>query len=129
GPMSRARSGPAREEPSMADAGTPDQPHDATAVAIDPVCGMRVKVESSKHRFAHAGQTFHFCCARCRDKFAADPAAYLAPKAAPEPPPPTGATYTCPMHPEVHQQGPGSCPICGMALEPETITAEAPPNQ
>ena len=63
----------------------------------------------------------------CRAKFEADPDRYLNP-GAPEPPAPTGTIYTCPMHPEVRQEGPGSCPICGMALEPETITADAGPN-
>ena len=101
---------------------------DSPEKVIDPVCGMTVDPLLSKHRFEHAGQTFHFCGARCRDKFAAAPEQYLKPKATPEPPPPEGTIYTCPMHPEIHQEGPGSCPICGMALEPLTVTAEAPPN-
>ncbi len=99
------------------------------ALAVDPVCGMKVDQATSKHRLEHGGKTFHFCSAGCRTKFQADPAQYLKPKAAT---PPTaaqrGATYTCPMHPEIRQQGPGSCPICGMALEPLEITAEAAPN-
>lgn len=95
--------------------------------AKDPVCGMTVDPATSKHRFDHAGQAFHFCCAGCRTKFAADPGKYLAPKpAAPESPP--GTTFTCPMDPEIRQIGPGSCPICGMALEPLELTADAPPN-
>jgi P-type Cu+ transporter len=96
------------------------------ATVTDPVCGMTVNPATSSHRFEHAGTTFHFCCAGCRTKFAADPAKYLEPKA--PPPANLGATYTCPMHPEIQQRGPGSCPICGMALEPLMVTAEAAPN-
>jgi Cu+-exporting ATPase len=88
---------------------------------------MTVNPVTSKHRFDHAGRTFHFCGARCREKFAAAPDQYLNPKPTPEPPP-KGTIHTCPMHPEIRQEGPGSCPICGMALEPLTVTAEAPPN-
>src|SRR5262249_12265476 len=76
----------------------------------------------------HAGRTYHFCCAGCRAKFEADPAKYLAPAPRPATPAPADAIYTCPMHPEVRQVGPGSCPICGMALEPEVATAETGPN-
>ncbi len=97
----------------------------------DPVCGMGVDPATSKHRFAHDGTTFHFCSAGCRTKFAADPAKYLSsepPSAKPAAPARSDATYTCPMHPEVRQQGPGSCPICGMALETVEVSAEAPPN-
>ncbi len=97
----------------------------------DPVCGMTVDPSTSKHRAEHRGTTYHFCCGGCRTKFEADPARYLAPKPAPsEPPSPAkpGAIFTCPMDLQIRQQGPGSCPICGMALEPLEITAEAPPN-
>ena len=94
--------------------------------ATDPVCGMKVNPATSKHRFDHDGTTWHFCCAGCRTKFAASPETYLNPKPA-EPAKP-GAIYTCPMDPQIRQTGPGSCPICGMALEPLEITAEAPPN-
>ena len=93
----------------------------------DPVCGMTVDPLTSKHRFEHRGKTFHFCSAGCRAKFAADPARYLdrsLPKAAA----PDGAIYTCPMHPQIRQIGPGNCPICGMALEPEVASLDAPPN-
>jgi Cu+-exporting ATPase len=95
-------------------------------VATDPVCGMQVDPAVSRHRHQHAGATYHFCCAGCRDKFAADPEKYLKPAEAP--PADTGAPYTCPMHPEVRQIGPGSCPICGMALEPLTVGAEGEGN-
>ena len=86
---------------------------------IDPVCGMTVKPESP-HETVLNGVTHRFCSAKCKAKFEADPAHYLAPK--PEPQPVSEAElqreYTCPMHPEVHQMGPGTCPKCGMALEP-----------
>ena len=85
---------------------------------VDPVCGMRVRPDGP-HRLEHAGRRFGFCNPKCLAKFEADPAKYLAPApAAPAEPADTTATYTCPMHPQVHQRGPGGCPICGMALEP-----------
>ena len=93
----------------------------------DPVCGMTVDPATSKHSADHDGTTYHFCSAGCRTKFAADPERYLQPAPVPEPAPP-GAVYTCPMHPEIRQDHPGACPICGMALEPLTITADAEPN-
>jgi len=96
------------------------------AGAVDPVCGMRVDPHAARHRHQHHGRTYYFCSDRCRGKFAADPAAYLAPQAAA--PVPAGAIYTCPMHPEIRQPGPGSCPICGMALEPVLATADTGPN-
>ena len=93
----------------------------------DPVCGMTVDPATAKHQAEHGGKTYYFCSAGCRDKFAADPARYLGPKPAP-PPAPAGTIYTCPMHPEIRQEGPGSCPICGMALEPEQPTLETGPS-
>src|SRR5574337_865891 len=88
----------------------------------DPVCGMRVDPQTSPHRAEHAGHTYHCCSAGCRGKFVADPARYLATSddkpAAVTPEVPAGTIYTCPMHPEVRQIGPGHCPKCGMALEP-----------
>ncbi|SNB73240.1 Cu+-exporting ATPase [Arboricoccus pini] len=94
----------------------------------DPVCGMSVDARTAKHRSTHAGQDYFFCCAGCKAKFEADPEHYLAP-APPPPPAHAGAIYTCPMHPEVRKEGPGSCPICGMALEPLHVTADAVPNE
>lgn len=88
---------------------------------------MSVDPATSKHRFDHQGQTFHFCSAGCRTKFAADPVKYLD-KREPAPEMPAGTIYTCPMHLQIRQQGPGSCPICGMALEPETISLDDAPN-
>ncbi len=100
----------------------------AGAGEIDPVCGMTVDPTTAKHRAEHDGKTYYFCCARCRERFAADPARFLgAKRATPEDAPP-GTIYTCPMDPEIRQVGPGICPICGMALEPETVTAETGPN-
>ncbi len=93
----------------------------------DPVCGMSVDPATSKHRFDYRGETIHFCSAGCRTKFAADPAKYLE-KRKPEPEAAPGTIYTCPMHPEIRQVGPGSCPICGMALEPEVASLDTGPN-
>src|SRR5689334_21844304 len=95
---------------------------------LDPVCGMTVNPATSKHGFDHNATTYHFCSARCRTKFAADPAKYLDKSAAPPADVPEGTIYTCPMHPEIRQVGPGSCPICGMALEPEVASLDAGPN-
>ncbi|PWB60292.1 MAG: haloacid dehalogenase, partial [Bradyrhizobiaceae bacterium] len=103
-------------------------PDAAAGTAIDPVCGMTVDPHTTPHRHAHQGHTYYFCSAGCRTKFAADPAKYLAGGKRDAEPVPEGTTYTCPMHPEIRQIGPGSCPICGMALEPELVTAEAGPN-
>jgi P-type Cu+ transporter len=102
--------------------------HDAPAKggAIDPVCGMTVDPKAGKPHADYQGKTYHFCCNGCRGKFLADPQKYLG-KREPEPVV-EGAIYTCPMHPEIRQVGPGACPICGMALEPEIATAEASPN-
>jgi P-type Cu+ transporter len=93
----------------------------------DPVCGMTIDPAKSPHRFAHRGETYHFCSSGCRTKFAADPQTYLD-KTAPKAAVPEGTIYTCPMHPQIRQVGPGSCPICGMALEPEVASLDAPPN-
>ena len=108
----------------------PGQPVAAPAHAPvkDPVCGMSVDPQNARHSLQHAGQTFSFCSARCRERFAATPATYLAGAAATPAPAPAGTIYTCPMHPEVRQVGPGFCPICGMALEPAEAEAAAGPN-
>ncbi|HUC52074.1 MAG TPA: heavy metal-binding domain-containing protein, partial [Xanthobacteraceae bacterium] len=96
--------------------------HDNAAAAIDPVCGMTVDPQKTPHKHIHQHRDYFFCSAGCRTKFATNPAKYLAPKPAPDAP--SGAIYTCPMHPEIRQIGPGSCPICGMALEPEAGGAD-----
>ena len=81
----------------------------AAARVIDPVCGMTVDPATAKHRFAYKGQDYFFCSAGCRTKFEANPEKFLAPKSsAPEEKLPEGTIYTCPMHPEVRQVGPGS---------------------
>ncbi len=92
-------------------------------MAIDPVCGMKVDPKARKPFYQHGGHTYHFCSDGCRSKFAADPARYLDKKGEPEPLP-RGTLYTCPMHPEIVQEGPGHCPICGMALEPMGVPPE-----
>lgn len=103
----------------------------------DPVCGMDVDPAASEHTMVHDDGSYFFCSAGCAAKFEADPGRYIGPDHAPGEssgsstgPVPAGevAEYTCPMHPEIRQDGPGSCPICGMALEPVLVTAETGPN-
>lgn len=93
----------------------------------DPVCGMTVDPATAKHHAQHGGQDFYFCSGGCAAKFVADPEKYLSPRA-PAAPVDAQAIYTCPMHPEIRQQGPGSCPICGMALEPLEVSLDEAPN-
>jgi Cu+-exporting ATPase len=90
---------------------------------IDPVCGMEVDADSP-YRHVHEGQTYYFCNPRCQAKFEAEPLKYLAPEPRAEAAAVPGAIYTCPMHPEVEQEGPGACPKCGMALEPKDASPE-----
>jgi len=94
----------------------------------DPVCGMSVDPHAAKYRSNHEGRSTYFCSAGCKVKFEKDPERYLEPNASAAVPVPEGAIYTCPMHPEIRQVGPGSCPICGMALEPELPSATDEPN-
>jgi Cu+-exporting ATPase len=104
-------------------------PPTTSTEAKDPVCGMTVDPATTPHRHSHRGVSYFFCSGGCRAKFAAGPEQYLDPDAhEPAAPMPAGTIFTCPMHPEVRQEGPGSCPICGMALEPETPTLDASPN-
>ena len=100
--------------------------HQSSGGVIDPVCGMAVDPHTANHRADYRGHAYYFCSAGCRTKFVGDPQKYLIERA-PEPVA-EGTIYTCPMHPEIRQVGPGSCPICGMALEPEIATAETGPN-
>ena len=102
------------------------QSHESTVK--DPVCGMDVDPGNTKHRHDLGGKTFYFCSARCREKFAADPDRYINPVEADAGPVPEGTIWTCPMHPEIRQLGPGTCPICGMALEPLEPSLEEGPN-
>ncbi|MEO8747752.1 MAG: heavy metal translocating P-type ATPase, partial [Rhodanobacter sp.] len=91
---------------------------------LDPVCGMRVDPHTAKHRAEYEGHPYYFCSAGCREKFVADPQRYLDKQSAPDDKVPAGTIYTCPMHPEVQQIGPGNCPKCGMVLEPMLPVAE-----
>src|SRR5262249_12665419 len=103
---------------SPQDAATPGHGHHGTAAAAAadgrvrvPVCGMMVDPHKTAHRHHYAGHTYSFCCNGCREKFSADPRKYLAPapaeaKGAPAEVVPAGATYTCPMHPQIRQVGP-----------------------
>ncbi|WMT89315.1 heavy metal translocating P-type ATPase [Pelagibacterium sp. H642] len=101
---------------------------EAYMIAKDPVCGMDVDRSNAKFMSKHAGEKFYFCSARCQEKFEADPAAYLGDRPAPEPMP-EGTLYTCPMHPEIVEDHPGDCPLCGMALEPMGVpAADSGPN-
>jgi Cu+-exporting ATPase len=108
--------------PAIAQRHQAQEANDA-GLARDPVCGMSVDPHTARHRREHGGRTYYFCSARCAEKFAAEPQAYLGPERAQPRPAPKDAIYTCPMHPEIEQVGPGDCPICGMALEPKTVTA------
>ena len=101
---------------------------DSESSALDPVCGMRVDPATTKHHASHDGHDYHFCSAGCRTKFVAAPVRYLneATRAAPQKV--EGAIWTCPMHPQIRRPGPGTCPICGMALEPEEPSLDDAPN-
>jgi Cu+-exporting ATPase len=105
-------------------------PSAPSGAAIDPVCGMTVDPARSAGSFEHRGTTYHFCNPRCLERFRANPAKFLAPKVVP-PAPAAGdrREYTCPMDPEIRQIGPGSCPKCGMALEPMEISLEESPEE
>ena len=95
-------------------------------VARDPVCGMAVERAGARHTARHRGQTYYFCCARCRERFVEAPEDFLNGRQAE--PAPEGSLYTCPMDPEIVQATPGDCPICGMALEPMMPVADAGPS-
>ncbi|UEM21322.1 heavy metal translocating P-type ATPase [Skermanella mucosa] len=106
-------------------------PPQETTKVKDPVCGILVGPATTSHRSEQAGTTYYFCSEKCRTKFEAHPDHYIMPsgiQAKAEPTAQPGVIYTCPMHPQIRQEGPGNCPICGMALEPETISAETQPN-
>jgi Cu+-exporting ATPase len=110
---------------------TPSSGHEVVShpsLVKDPVCGMDVDPHATKHRADYGGRTYYFCSEHCRERFVAEPVKYLTPQEAEAEVVPEGTIYTCPMHPEIRQVGPGSCPICGMALEPVIATAEAGPN-
>ncbi len=94
--------------------------------AIDPVCGMSVNIPTARHKLQLGGETRYFCSRRCLEKFSAEPERYAKKSSAPAPA--AGTLYTCPMHPEIRQIGPGACPKCGMALEPVVASADGEPN-
>ena len=93
-----------------------------TETAVDPVCGMTVSPATAAGHHEHQGTTYYFCSKGCLERFREDPDRYLEPQ--PPASPAAGVEWTCPMHPEIVQKSPGSCPICGMALEPRTLTLE-----
>jgi P-type Cu+ transporter len=95
---------------------------------IDPVCGMKVDPATSAHRHIHGGRLYHFCSARCLTKFVEQPEKTLSRRGHPPPTSASGAVYTCAMHPQIRQTAPGSCPICGMALEPVTTGEDTGPS-
>lgn len=96
-------------------------------VVTDPVCGMRIDPKTAKGgQSTFRGKTFFFCSPKCKAKFDAEPGKYLNPPESAVPAVAKDAIYTCPMHPEIRQKGPGSCPICGMALEPTTVSLDQP---
>ena len=109
-------------------------PHDhnpappTSNVVKDPVCGMSVDPQVTPHRTTHAGQNYFFCSSGCVAKFEAAPERYASDAPRAEPSAPADAVYTCPMHPQIRQVGPGTCPICGMALEPDVVSADSGPN-
>ena len=93
---------------------------DKSQPAIDPVCGMTVDPTRAAGSTVHDGRTYYFCSTQCLHQFRADPQKFMGgrPAGPPPPPEPGGAVFTCPMHPEVRQDHPSTCPKCGMALEP-----------
>ncbi len=95
---------------------------------VDPVCGMTIEEADAVGTHQHDGVTYYFCNPSCLERFTADPKPFLEPASTAAPPAPAGSTYTCPMHPEIVRDGPGSCPICGMALEPHTVSLLDGPN-
>src|SRR5579872_2410388 len=95
---------------------------------VDPVCGMRVDPAKSAHRYSYSARLYHFCSDRCRARFAQEPEIFLAKRDGSPRTAPVGAIYTCPMHPQIREPVPGSCPICGMALEPVAASEDTDPN-
>src|ERR1700720_3713340 len=109
---------------------TADHENNALESVRDPVCGMTVD-PTTPHRAEHAGQRYFFCGAKCRGRFVAQPARYLSDDQAGHAaaaPAGAGTRWTCPMHPEIVRDAPGSCPICGMALEPRLVSVDEVQN-
>ena len=101
---------------------------DGAETVKDPVCGMDVDPRTTPHKASFEGQEYFFCSAGCQAKFQKEPSRYTPSAPRPTPAAPVGTIYTCPMHPQIRQIGPGACPICGMALEPEVMTSETGPS-
>jgi Cu+-exporting ATPase len=103
----------------------------ATTEVVDPVCGMTISPADAVGTAEYKGHTYHFCSDSCLEQFRSDPAKFVdsARQPASTEPVDPEAEYTCPMHPEIRQKGPGSCPICGMALEPVTVTLDEQRNE
>ncbi len=118
--------GSARSDPPHAGAAPDTHASPSPGFALDPVCGMPLDTSAAKYKHSHAGQRWYFCSQHCLDRFAAEPERHA--KAAGKPVATPGAIYTCPMHPEIRQPGPGNCPKCGMALEPVAPSADDQPN-
>jgi P-type Cu+ transporter len=116
-----------RRELSLADRSAVDERASRQVLEKDPVCGMPVDARST-HRAKHRASVYRFCSANCRDKFNAAPARYLQLQEAAPQGQTSGVEYTCPMHPEIRRMGPGTCPKCGMALEPVLPAGEAEAN-
>jgi len=110
-------------------AGHHHEPASDVGKVKDPVCGMMVDSHTTSHRAQYQGKPYYFCSSSCQSKFMAEPAKYVEPATTQKAEiVPEGTIYTCPMHPQIRQVGPGSCPICGMALEPIVATAGTGPN-
>ena len=105
------------------------QHQDQTTEVVDPVCGMSISPADAVGIAEHNGQTFHFCSDACLQQFRANPDRFAGGKPVAASPTDPEAEYTCPMHPEIRQKGPGSCPICGMALERVNVTLDEQPNE
>ncbi len=120
--MDASSHGACWREPGAAATGT------VPGAAIDSVCGMTVNIAAALHRTRNNGRDFYFCGSGCLAKFEANPERFLGEEKPALAPMPEGTIYTCPMHAEIRQVGPGSCPICGMALEPEMPSAHELPN-
>src|SRR5689334_7542522 len=106
--------------------------HQGAGSTLDPVCGMTVDPDHAAGSFAYQGTTYYFCSTHCLHRFQQNPESFLH-KTAPQPigitrTAKTSQQYTCPMHPEIIRDGPGSCPICGMALEPLTVSLDEEEN-
>ena len=106
-----------------------DHPESGEHAASDPVCGMKVDPHTAKYRSKYDGRNWYFCSSRCQSKFDAGPDQYLSETQKQQEAVAPDAIYTCPMHPEIRQQGPGDCPICGMGLEPEQVSLDDGPSE